>query len=334
MIPVGVVLAIGGLAICLHIQRRKRRTASYLLQPPNSTTRGGTGRAGTRGVLERDLEAAWVRGATRQPGRQMSESGSSTPQRPVNRWQWTAAAGTSRAEEGLNEFGEPPPPYEKQVASGGEQVRKSESDPSDSDGAAGSAGTTTARAAARAGGDAEAGVEMHSLARVLTTASSVLPSPPPEAVLADSDDGGFSRGSTVATSITSQYPSRAASPHPVAVQHDAGPSRTSVPPSYGNDAYAVTGESSQQAQQQQQQQHFHELDSQQVNELDSHMINNELDSQEVSSIHEPLAPPTVTVTLATPPAGANLIVPPAPAVLPPGSSSSSLNAPTNRRSTP
>ncbi|KAK3685057.1 hypothetical protein B0T22DRAFT_208838 [Podospora appendiculata] len=124
LIPVSIVVILGGVAIVLHSRRRARyRTA--LSTPPQP---GRLDPSGTR-ALERDLEEAWVRGATsggtrRPPPLPSTTTLSSTSQpnllhqraagrwtRPSNRWQW--AGGVSRPEEGLNELGEAPPPYEK-----------------------------------------------------------------------------------------------------------------------------------------------------------------------------------------------------------------------------
>ena len=119
MIPVGFVIVVGAVALCLHSQRRRKHfEAGLASSSPNGGTRLDP--AGTR-ALERDLEEAWVRGATptRRPPARHHRSGSGAPSaaagrwtRPTSRWQW--AGGVARQEEGLNELGEAPPPYEKQ----------------------------------------------------------------------------------------------------------------------------------------------------------------------------------------------------------------------------
>lgn len=137
MIPVGFVIVIGALALCLHSRRRvKHFEAGLAATSPSGATRLDP--AGTR-ALERDLEEAWVRGAqpTRRPPagaryHYHGRSGSGAPSaaagrwtRPTSRWQW--AGGVSR-QEGLNELGEAPPPYEKQQPRGNaEGGRKSSS---------------------------------------------------------------------------------------------------------------------------------------------------------------------------------------------------------------
>ncbi|KAK0616107.1 hypothetical protein B0T17DRAFT_510648 [Bombardia bombarda] len=148
LIPVGIVVALGGVAVCLHSRRRRpqrsrhaNRATTAAIPGSGVTDEGGGGRgilssrldpSRTR-ALERDLEEAWVRGATttttgsrgntaaylyhaRSQQANMAMAGSSAAgsqgrwARPANRWQW---AGVSRPEEGLNELGEAPPPYEK-----------------------------------------------------------------------------------------------------------------------------------------------------------------------------------------------------------------------------
>ncbi|KAM7203716.1 hypothetical protein V8F33_002031 [Rhypophila sp. PSN 637] len=135
MIPVGFVVVIGAVALCLHSRRRVKHFDAGLVQ---TSALGGArlDPAGTR-ALERDLEEAWTRGATptrRPPARYQGRTGSGVPSaaagrwtRPTSRWQW---AGVARQEEGLNELGEAPPPYEKpqeQSDENGEGARKSSS---------------------------------------------------------------------------------------------------------------------------------------------------------------------------------------------------------------
>ncbi|KAK3325892.1 hypothetical protein B0H66DRAFT_142475 [Apodospora peruviana] len=124
MIPVGFVVIMGALALCLHSRRRARYHFNRYPDNSSSPPAGGGTRldsSGTR-ALERDLEEAWVRGATGTrrpppPTLHNHRAGSATQAaaggrwaRPSNRWQWI---GVSRPEEGLNELGEAPPPYEK-----------------------------------------------------------------------------------------------------------------------------------------------------------------------------------------------------------------------------
>lgn len=163
MIPVGFVIVIGAVALCLHSRRRmKHFEAGLAATSPSGATRLDP--AGTR-ALERDLEEAWVRGATparRPPGRYHGRSGSGAPSaaagrwtRPTSRWQW--AGGVSRQEEGLNELGEAPPPYEKQYShANAEGSRKSSS--LDGDVARSSNSTTSTT-----NNEADDGVELRNL---------------------------------------------------------------------------------------------------------------------------------------------------------------------------
>ncbi|KAK3351485.1 hypothetical protein B0H65DRAFT_123217 [Neurospora tetraspora] len=129
MIPVGLVIVLGGLALCLHVRRRKQfrdnHKSSRLSTPARrpsahqaSTSHSRDGQlqfvvrevdAPSLALIERDLQESWVRGApTQRHNNTGSRSGRSTAMR---RWDW---AGIFRPEEGLNELGEAPPPYEKQ----------------------------------------------------------------------------------------------------------------------------------------------------------------------------------------------------------------------------
>ncbi|KAK4669336.1 uncharacterized protein QC763_202055 [Podospora pseudopauciseta] len=92
LIPVALLSTLGLLAACLHNSRRRRaarkQAATTLLLnhprrpgPPDSTQ-----------VTIRDLESGWV-----------------IPGREAARWAWPPPA---MREEGLNELGEAPPPYE------------------------------------------------------------------------------------------------------------------------------------------------------------------------------------------------------------------------------
>lgn len=93
LIPVGIVVIIGGAAVFLHSQR-KARTPHDLPPLPllplsnNDALRAQRGRS--RAFNERDL--------------------------PSHQSRWYAAGPVRPTEEGLNELGEAPPPYEKQFA--------------------------------------------------------------------------------------------------------------------------------------------------------------------------------------------------------------------------
>ncbi|KAK4449160.1 hypothetical protein QBC34DRAFT_463818 [Podospora aff. communis PSN243] len=115
LIPVGIVVAIGALAVCLHSKRRNR-LASYLHSTAPSPPSGAQPpRSRSRAINERELEDAWVRGAppTAQrtvpaPGGRWANNGTGT------RWYWAGSEQRrAQTEEGLNELGEAPPPYEK-----------------------------------------------------------------------------------------------------------------------------------------------------------------------------------------------------------------------------
>lgn len=138
MIPIGIVIVLGALALCLHIRRRKQflethksRVVSTPARRPSAhyasetQSRDGETRFGVREVdgpslamIERDLQESWVRGApTQRSSNTGSRSGAggvawgSSRPTAMRRWDW---AGLFRPEEGLNELGEAPPPYEKQ----------------------------------------------------------------------------------------------------------------------------------------------------------------------------------------------------------------------------
>ncbi|KAL0467174.1 hypothetical protein QR685DRAFT_78695 [Neurospora intermedia] len=138
MIPIGLVIVLGGLALCLHIRRRKQllgnhknsRLSSPARRPSAhqasiSHSRDGQLQFGVRevdapslAVIERDLQESWVRGApTQRRNNTGSRSGTGggawggSRSTAMRRWDW---AGIFRPEEGLNELGEAPPPYEKQ----------------------------------------------------------------------------------------------------------------------------------------------------------------------------------------------------------------------------
>ncbi|KAK3360168.1 hypothetical protein B0T25DRAFT_122648 [Lasiosphaeria hispida] len=125
LIPVGIVVVIAGLAVCLHARRRRQRKRGAASLPPPNNPHNPPG-SRTRAFNEHDLEEAWVRGAP-APG-----TGATAAAPSGGRWARTAAGsrpwyfgsgsgsgarGTRsravRPEEGLNELGEAPPPYEK-----------------------------------------------------------------------------------------------------------------------------------------------------------------------------------------------------------------------------
>ncbi|KAJ9141791.1 hypothetical protein NKR23_g7769 [Pleurostoma richardsiae] len=109
IIPLSIVLAVGALACSCHTYRMRRRKKRILLDP-----RG-------RQALERDLEEAL---AGREPTRRAGAGAAGrTPgqrwARPTTRWAWATNLTSARPEEGLNELGEAPPPYDgKKVPDG------------------------------------------------------------------------------------------------------------------------------------------------------------------------------------------------------------------------
>ncbi|KAJ9150045.1 hypothetical protein NKR19_g5466 [Coniochaeta hoffmannii] len=110
-IPLAVVVSLGVVAMVLHTQRRKRllkRRLQYVGSNP-----------GARRALERDLQEAWMRGTPPEERRQQQRRAMGRWNRNnangVNgggRWAWARELLTARGEEGLNEFGEAPPPYD------------------------------------------------------------------------------------------------------------------------------------------------------------------------------------------------------------------------------
>ena len=111
-IPLAVVLSLGVVAMVLHTQRRKRllkRRLQYVGSNP-----------GARRALERDLQEAWMRGAPPEERRRQQEQRRAMGRwnRNANvvnaggRWAWARELLTARGEEGLNELGEAPPPYD------------------------------------------------------------------------------------------------------------------------------------------------------------------------------------------------------------------------------
>lgn len=197
MIPVGLVVVLGGLALCLHIRRRKqffekhknsrastpaRRPSAH--QPLTNHSRDGQLHFGVREIdapslalIERDLQESWVRGAPTQRRENIgSRSGtgggawSGSRSTAMRRWDW---AGIFRPEEGLNELGEAPPPYEKQPATkeGGIQhpdvdlEAGGNNDHAHGNGApAGSAARAGTEAGSTAGEGPSTGVEMRNMA--------------------------------------------------------------------------------------------------------------------------------------------------------------------------
>ncbi|CCC12485.1 hypothetical protein SMACR_06563 [Sordaria macrospora] len=190
MIPVGLVIVLGALALCLHVRRRKQfveKRKSYRVPTParrpsanhtsTSHSRDGQTHFGVREVdgpslalIERDLQESWVRGApTQRHNNTGSRSGTggvawgSSRPAAIRRWDW---AGLFRPEEGLNELGEAPPPYEKQpVMKEGSDVDLEEGGNSyhgyGIETPAGPAGSAVGEGASSA---AHAGVEMRNMA--------------------------------------------------------------------------------------------------------------------------------------------------------------------------
>ena len=138
LVPLTAVVVLGLLAFWIQRRRTLRKSG----RRPNIYAIDATGRR----ILERDLENAWVRGATRRstipaaggqgaapysgPPRQghtyhtnnINNNGGGTTAaaaagttgrrtRPSNRWAWIQHA--RLPEEGLNELGEAPPPYDR-----------------------------------------------------------------------------------------------------------------------------------------------------------------------------------------------------------------------------
>lgn len=122
-IPLALVAALGIVALLLHSRHRKRHKSRLAV---SSDPR-------VRQALERDLQEAWVRGATggrtdqpptspNRPSRSSQQSASGNQRgggagtrwvRPgTTRWAWARDMMQARAEEGLNELGEAPPPYD------------------------------------------------------------------------------------------------------------------------------------------------------------------------------------------------------------------------------
>ncbi|KAK3403040.1 hypothetical protein B0T20DRAFT_474839 [Sordaria brevicollis] len=191
MIPVGLVVVLGGLALCLHIRRRKqflekhkssrastpaRRPSAH--QPPTSHSRDGQLRFGVReidapslAVIERDLQESWVRGAPTQRRENIGSSSGTgggawggSRSTAMRRWDW---AGIFRPEEGLNELGEAPPPYEKQPATKQGGIQHPDGDleaGTSSYHGYGNAATTISDTRAGPSSAAHAGVEMRNMA--------------------------------------------------------------------------------------------------------------------------------------------------------------------------
>jgi hypothetical protein len=205
-IPLAIVVGLGVVAMLLHTQRRKRLLKQQLRYVgPNP---------GARRVMERDIQDAWLRGAPheeRQRQRRVVRGRWSRTANPNGggRWAWAREFLTSRGEEGLNEFGEAPPPYDgrrtgsKVHEEGDEvemQVRPSGSGPSSG------SGTTDDRSALRAEGS-ETGQSPDQQRRT----SGQLGQPPAYETPVDEVRGGT-----------------AVAVPPPAVTHDTGPSRPSA----------------------------------------------------------------------------------------------------------
>lgn len=105
-IPLAIVVGLGLIAVLLHSQRRKRLLKARLRYVGSNP--------GARRALERDLQEAWMRGAPQEEQRQQRRLMRRWSQNAngSGRWAWARELLSARAEEGLNEFGEPPPPYD------------------------------------------------------------------------------------------------------------------------------------------------------------------------------------------------------------------------------
>lgn len=100
-IPLCVTLALLLFAIVIHSKRRKR------LAKLNSVRTNQQAQQ----AHERDIEEAWQRGALGQPRRRVLAM-RRWSSRNGGRWVWAPTLSATRGEEGLNEYGEAPPPYE------------------------------------------------------------------------------------------------------------------------------------------------------------------------------------------------------------------------------
>ncbi|KAK0728435.1 hypothetical protein B0T26DRAFT_748657 [Lasiosphaeria miniovina] len=129
LIPVGVVVTLAGLAVWLHTRRRRRLHRlqqqrhedglPYNLRdtrhPTTTRSHGGTGMATTRefpipSPPSPPLMAAWA--PPSQPA--TAATGGSSRTRAAR----FGGGFSARQQEGLNEFGEAPPPYEKRLSAG------------------------------------------------------------------------------------------------------------------------------------------------------------------------------------------------------------------------
>jgi hypothetical protein len=106
-IPLAIVVCLGLIAWALHAQRRRRLMKARLHYVGSNP--------GARRALERDLQEAWMRGAPQEERRQQRRATrrwSRNNAAAGGRWAWARDLLTARSEEGLNEFGEAPPPYD------------------------------------------------------------------------------------------------------------------------------------------------------------------------------------------------------------------------------
>jgi hypothetical protein len=106
-IPLAIVVTLGVTATFLHTQRRKRLMKARLHYVGSNP--------GARRALERDLQEAWMRGAPQHEHQRQRRRGVRRWSRNANgggRWAWAREFLGARSEEGLNEFGEAPPPYD------------------------------------------------------------------------------------------------------------------------------------------------------------------------------------------------------------------------------
>lgn len=111
-IPLSIVVGLALITVLLHSRRRHRLAK---LGPVRTNPH-------TRRAAERDLQEAWQRGAPGQPRRRgfvmrrwSHRSG---------RWAWVHPFLAIRGEEGLNEYGEAPPPYDGLRREGSHKVEE------------------------------------------------------------------------------------------------------------------------------------------------------------------------------------------------------------------
>jgi hypothetical protein len=100
-IPLCVTLALVLFAIVIHSKRRKRLAKLHPVRTNPQAQR----------AHERDVQRASQLGALGQPGRRVLAT-RRWSSRNGGRWAWIPTQFATPGEEGLNEYGEAPPPYE------------------------------------------------------------------------------------------------------------------------------------------------------------------------------------------------------------------------------